>query len=112
MKILQLLGNNIIVELKGKIIHDSENTDIDELFNYLDNNKIECLILDLSNLEHIDSYGVASFLRLMKKQQDDGYRFALAYIPNNIMRTFKVTGLLRVFDILNTEKNLEIYLTK
>ncbi len=63
--------------------------------------------LDLSELEFIDSSGIAAILRWRKLVVDGGGRFVLLAVPEDLMRMFELARLHQHLDFRNSEADLE-----
>ena len=54
---------------------------------------IKRLVVDLSNLEYIDSSGLGMLIGLHKRQKESGGTLAIAGARERVMRVLKITGL-------------------
>lgn len=57
------------------------------------------IILDLNNLEFIDSSGLSTFIYLYKQAKKRGIPFRLINVNERVMNIFDMTGLTKLFEI-------------
>lgn len=81
-----------IVEVSGEL--DVSCADIlkDELNNRIDE-KFSDVILDMSELQYIDSTGVGVIVGIMKKLKVGEKNISLINAKDNVKKIFKITGL-------------------
>ena len=90
-----------IIYLSGKIFTDSDLTSLRDSFDSLDNWKI---VIDLSNLTHMNSTGISVLIKLLTKSRiNNGDVFLLN--PNKGIS--KIIEITRLKDIFSVHKSLE-----
>jgi anti-sigma B factor antagonist len=57
------------------------------------------IVLDLSELDFIDSSGLGAFVQLAKEAAAQGASFALTNVGSRTYRLLEITGLAAVFDV-------------
>lgn len=60
------------------------------------------IVLDLSELDYVDSSGLGSFVRLMKEARGKGGDVRLVGPTNEVKKVLELTRLNRVFDVRET----------
>ena len=83
---------NWIVNVSGEL--DVPCADIlkDELNERIDE-KFSDVILDMSDLQYIDSTGVGVIVGIMKRLKPEDKKISLINTKNNVKKIFKITGL-------------------
>ena len=99
------INNIIILDIEGEIRRSWEETTTlhQHVKNYLKEGKRN-FILNLNKVEFMDSYGVGELLACLKSIHDLGGRLKLLKLPPRIMLLFKITGLVRIFEIFDDEE--------
>jgi anti-sigma B factor antagonist len=59
------------------------------------------VIIDMGNLEFIDSSGLSTFIYLYKNSKEKSIPFRLININDRVMAIFNMTGLAKLFEIYN-----------
>lgn len=91
----------IEVGLKGEL--DADNvSDLMRFFQEGEGRGETRIVLDLSDLEYIDSSGLGSFVRLMKESRASGGDVRLVNPTNEVRKVLELTRLNRVFDVRET----------
>jgi len=86
------------VGLKGEL--DAENVEDLNLFFREGEGKGEArIVLDLSDLEYVDSSGLGAFVRLMKEARAQGGDVRLVDPTEGVRKVLELTRLNRVFDV-------------
>ncbi|HNI98488.1 MAG TPA: STAS domain-containing protein, partial [Leptospiraceae bacterium] len=76
-------GAHKIFELKGSLDIYSASKMKKEINAIIDEDEIESLILDMSQVTHMDSSGIALIANLQKKMKTAGSKFALLKVTND-----------------------------
>jgi len=61
------------------------------------------VILNLTSVEYIDSSGVASLIEGLKASRESGLRFVLFGLNESAREVLKISRLLKLFEIYDTE---------
>jgi len=90
-----------VVHVRGEI--DVANThQVRELFLLLLRDSVTRVVLDLSDLEYVDSAALGMLVGILKRLHEQGGDLRLAGLPRRVSRVFEFTGLNRVFRIYDT----------
>jgi anti-anti-sigma factor len=95
-----------IISFRGKITHQNANLAGDELENLFDDNSPN-VIVDLSELEYINSVGLAVILSLVRRVEDLNGKFGLGgrhKQVETIVNLLDVSDHVRVFSSLEEAK--------
>jgi exopolysaccharide biosynthesis WecB/TagA/CpsF family protein/anti-anti-sigma factor len=100
---------DVILELCGTLdAAQIKNLDIETLLTVIGNR--DCLI-DLKNLDFVDSSGIVFFLKIQKHVQKTGRHCVLFELQDNVRQMFRITKLDRLFritaDLVSAERYLE-----
>jgi anti-sigma B factor antagonist len=60
------------------------------------------LVVDLSGVEFLDSTGLGVLVGALKRIRDNDGTLVLAAAPERILKVFRVTGLTKVFTVVDT----------
>lgn len=63
------------------------------------------IIINGEELEYIDSTGLGILMSIYKKSQEKNLKVKITNLKSNIYKLFDITGLNKVFDIKNGDKN-------
>lgn len=75
---------------------------IKQEFVYLLEKKYNLWIIDMANVEFIDSSGLSALVIGLKKARDHGYSLAICNLNPTVRLVFEITQLDRVFQIFDT----------
>lgn len=81
-----------VVSLKGELDLSYANDLKAELYKAVDKNFSD-VVIDMSNLEYIDSTGIGVLVGLMKKLRTGGKDIKISNAKDNVKKIFKITGL-------------------
>jgi anti-sigma B factor antagonist len=107
MKIVKKVIDNslIVLDITGEVkLGDSAERLSDELAKLLDDPKIEGVILDLENINYIDSTGLGELVGYLSRFQDSGKRLKLVNPNQTIVKLLQLTRLDRIFNIYTSEE--------
>ncbi len=80
------------------LITDSLKEEINNLFN----DKSNKLIINLEEIEYVDSSGFGMFLSIMKTAKNNGGEIKICNVKDSVMDLFKLLHLHNVFEIYNS----------
>ena len=90
-------GTRLTLVLAGRV--DSETSDeLDDEVAQIGKDVTD-LVLDMGGLDYVSSSGLRVLLTTAKKMEDRGGTCTMTNVPDLIMETFEMTGLLRIFNI-------------
>ncbi len=77
------------------------------IFNMLDEEDIESLIVDMSGINYMDSSGVGALVAGQKKVKAQGGKFALLNIKEDVLNILKLATLDQFFTIYESEMDIQ-----
>lgn len=86
-----------LIKLKGDFDVYSEDEFKGFIEENLDENKD--LVIDLSDLDYLDSTGLGMFMNIHNKQKSKGKTVKIINAKDNIKKLFKITDLTALFDM-------------
>lgn len=103
----RLKGEHVIYELKGNLdIYTAPKVKKD-INMAVDKEKIKSLTIDMSQVPHMDSSGIALLAFLHKKMKAAGNQFNLLSVTNDIIAILRLSSLDSYFSILSSEEMLK-----
>ena len=96
-------GDVVIFRIKGDIDAYSSPSLKDKIVKEIDNG-VKRVILNLTNVDYIDSAGLGVLVALLKRIKKEQGVLRIAGLKPNIMKIFQLTRLNQIFDIYNTEE--------
>ncbi|MCK9225164.1 MAG: STAS domain-containing protein [Candidatus Muirbacterium halophilum] len=102
---LEIIKNNInenlvFIKLNGKLIYDTEE-DVNLTFESIIANSKDT-ILDVSELNYVNSSGLGIFINFLKSMKSIGRRLIILNPSIEVKTLFEITSLDKMFDIVNT----------
>lgn len=96
------MGGKLVVTIHGEIdaYHSAEVKKF--IKDALNETKLSKVVLDMSEVNYIDSAGLGSLVALFKDARMLEKEFILAGLKQTVMRIFEMTRLDRVFKIVQT----------
>ncbi|MBU5468547.1 STAS domain-containing protein [Virgibacillus sp. MSJ-26] len=61
--------------------------------------KGNAVIIDLSDVNYMDSTGIGVFISALKSTKENDSRLKLVNLQSSVMRLFEITGLIEIIDI-------------
>ncbi|MDY7018458.1 MAG: STAS domain-containing protein [Chloroflexota bacterium] len=90
----------IIMAIEGEIIVDTA-MEMQYCFDDLLSKDERNYVIDMSAVEHVDSSGLAAFVRLFKRVRFGKGDVKLCALRHDVLKLFRITRLDKVFDIFN-----------
>lgn len=90
--------NLLLVKLKGDLDVYSKESFVEFCDNCLKNTNKD-LVIDLENLDYIDSTGLGMFINIYKDQEEKQKNVKIVNPKENIKKLFKITDLTNLFDM-------------
>lgn len=86
-----------LIKLKGDLDVYSE----DEFKGFIEENldKNKDLVIDLADLDYLDSTGLGMFMNIYNSQKSKGKTVKIINTKDNIKKLFKITDLTALFDM-------------
>lgn len=104
---LKLTTRNVegvtVVEAAGRIILGQETNDLRESIKGLLANGTTKIVINLGNVDFIDSSGLGALVGLYSTANSKGARIKLAAITKRFHELLMITKLLTVFDVYDDE---------
>ena len=91
-------SNEWLVALKGELDLACANNLKEELYKAVEE-KFADVVIDMTDLEYIDSTGIGVLVGLMKKLRTDGKDIKISNAKDNVKRIFKITGLDQIINM-------------
>ena len=85
-------SNEWIFSLNGELDLSTANKLKDNLYKSVEE-KLSDVVIDMTNLEYIDSTGIGVLVGLMKKLRTQGKDIKISNAKDNVKRIFKITGI-------------------
>lgn len=89
-------GDTTCITLKGKLLSDvdlkSVSNEVEKLNNW-------SVVLDIKDLTHINSSGIAFFIRLLTRSRVNGGDTVLCNVHPNLVKLFDITKMHEIFTI-------------
>lgn len=100
------LDNSVmILDVTGEITLGESAAQLSaELSKLLAEKQVECVVLDLENINYMDSTGLGEVVGYLSRFQDSGKRLKLVNPNLTIMKLMKLTGLDEIFKIYTSEE--------
>ncbi|MEL6252124.1 MAG: STAS domain-containing protein [Bacteroidota bacterium] len=103
--------NNIgVYELQGNLIGEKDGITITESFTEQLDNGLKNFVIDLQNLQHINSSGLGVLITLLTKARKSGGEVTLSNPSDYIKNLLLITKLNTIFQIHSTkEEAMEVF---
>jgi anti-sigma B factor antagonist len=93
----------IIFNVKGDIDINS-SPEVRKVFEELTNAKEKKLLLNLKDVEYVDSSGLATLVEVLKRSKVYGGKLKICNLSGKVRGLFEITKLDKLFDIYDTEE--------
>ena len=97
------VGGVTIVDMKGRIVLGEESAALRELVRDLLSKDHKKILLNLGDVEYIDSSGLGSLVSAFTSVRKQGGELKLLNLTNKVEGVMQVTKLYTVFDIMDDE---------
>lgn len=95
-------GNHAIVRIAGTLATGDTTRALQERLDKIAAEKTGAVVLDLSNLDHLDSTAIGVFVGNLKRFEGQGRRFLLVQPRERVASVLKITHLDSLFGIYPT----------
>jgi len=99
----QQVGGITVVNISGRIVLGEENAALRELFRDLLSKGHRQILLNLGNVNYIDSTGVGTLVGALTSVKKENGELKLLNLTNKVRDIMRITKLHTVFDILKYE---------
>jgi anti-anti-sigma factor len=92
-------ADHVVLQLRGELTGSIQTDRIAEALeeHYIDDG-VKVIKLDVSGLEFLDSYGVATLMELMRQSERRGKRFVATGAERQVRDKLRMTGVLQVLE--------------
>lgn len=87
---------SLIVKIKGELDHHTAKEIRDKVDSQLDNNRVENILFDFSEVSFMDSSGIGVLMGRYKKISQRNGQAGIYSINSQIRRVIEISGLLRI----------------
>ena len=95
-------GSHTILKIGGTLALGDATRALQERFEKVGNDRTGAVLLDLSDLEHLDSTAIGVFVGGLKKFEAQGRRFYLVNPRERVASVFRITHLDSIFRVFPT----------
>ena len=95
----------LIVKLQGELDHHSSNYVRDKVDLEIMTSKLKSMILDMSDLNFMDSSGVGVIIGRYKLISSEGGKLLITNMRPQIKRIYEICGLNKIIPSFNTTKD-------
>jgi anti-sigma B factor antagonist len=107
MKIAKKILDNsvIILDITGEVsLGESAQQLSAELAKLLADEAVECVVMDLENINYMDSTGLGELVGYLGRFEDSGKKLKLVRPNQTILKLMKLTRLDEIFKIYDSEE--------
>ncbi len=98
----QVVGDVVVIELKGKLMGGNETTEIHEKIKELVGKSSIKVIADMEKVSWMNSTGLGALMGAMTSLRNAKGDLKLAKIPDNVENLLVITKLVTIFDTFDT----------
>ncbi len=98
----EVRGNHTILKIDGTLALGDTTRALQEHFEKASAERTGTVVLDLSDLDHLDSTAIGVFVGGLKRFEAQGRRFCLVNPRDRVAAVFRITNLDSVFQIFPT----------
>lgn len=99
----RLVGGVTIVDLGGRIVLGEESAGLRDLVRNLASEGIKKILLNLRNVDYIDSSGLGEMVSAFTSIRSQGGELKLLNLTKRVRSLLQITKLLTVFDVTDDE---------
>ena len=99
----RLVGGVTIVDLSGRIVLGEGSAGLRDLLRNLVSEGIKKILLNLRNVDYIDSSGLGELVSAFTSMRSQGGELKLLNLSKRVRALLQITKLLTVFDITDDE---------
>lgn len=92
-------NNELVLKLAGDLDVYSEEEFRDFIEDKLTNLDSD-LVIDIKDLDYLDSTGLGMFMKIYKVNQEKGKKVRVVNPKENILKLFKITELTEIFEMV------------
>ena len=99
----RLIGGVTIVDLNGRIVLGEESSGVRDLVRALISDGIRKILLNLRNVDYIDSSGLGELVCAFTSMRSHGGELKLLNVTKRVRSLLQITKLITVFEIMDDE---------
>lgn len=103
MRIEKKKKNDVSVVKVSGDIDISSSQEVRQYFESLLEENGNKVIINLGEVEYVDSSGLAAFVDILKKMRASGGTLKLSNVPGKVKGLFEITKLDKIFDMVDDE---------
>ena len=96
------IGDVMVIRCAGRIVAGSEAESLRERISTAMQDR-RYFVLHLGEIAFVDSSGLGMLVRLLTSIRRLGGDLTLCQVPESVLKVLKITGLVRLFDVLESE---------
>lgn len=105
-------NNILVVQLKGNLLGKEQTIELFEELQNQVNNSNENIIIDLAEMQYLNSTGLSIFIRILTLVRNNGGDVVVVNVPEKINKLLVITKLTSVFNIKDSIENAKLELIK
>ena len=109
---LEMIDGRMFVRLDGQVTFEHAEELRTGIEKQLGGSDFECLVVDLSKVEFLDSSGIGLLVALNSRVYGGGSRFALLAPTPRVRKTLELVKLLDFFLVARDEVELDVLLAQ
>jgi anti-sigma B factor antagonist len=100
------IGSHKVVRVNGDVDLYNVGDLKRSVFELIDEGEVQSLIIDMANVNYIDSSGVGALVAAQKKMKTSGGKFGLMSLTEDVLNILKLATLDQFFKIYESEAQL------
>jgi len=100
------IGSHKVVRVMGDVDLYNVGDLKRSVFELIDEGEMQSLIIDMANVNYIDSSGVGALVAAQKKMKTQGGKFGLLALTDDVLNILKLATLDQFFKIYGKEADL------
>ncbi len=94
-----------LVKLSGNLMEKNQANELMEEITHDLTKNSKLFILDMKDMEYLNSSGLTVFLNILTKSRKAGGDTVLCHVSNKVKNVFAITRLTEVFTIIDNEES-------
>ena len=104
---LRDLGKHKVIAIEGDVDLYNVSELKQSIFKMLDDDNIQSLIIDMQDINYMDSSGIGALVAAQKKVKTLGGKFALLNVRDEVINILRLATLDQFFTIYENESQIE-----
>lgn len=89
----------LLITFSGEIDHHTAEIAREKIDNYYSIKRLKNMIIDLSNINFMDSSGIGLIMGRYKMVSENGGRLYLVNVGERVRKILQISGILKIIDI-------------